>query len=121
MVGCSSNKKVWWICNKNNKHSWETTINARQNCKNGCPYCAADILPMLKPRGVCQFPIENKYVEVTSYNKKNLAHVPGRYFSYLRKIVKKRQFVRDVLKAFFEFIQFVPSKEQIRLVRMNIA
>ena len=29
---CGSNKKAWWICNKN--HSWETTISNRGLKKN---------------------------------------------------------------------------------------
>ena len=33
----SSNKKVWWKCQKN--HEWQTTINSR-NSGVGCPYCS---------------------------------------------------------------------------------
>ena len=37
-----SGKKVWWICNKNNKHQWETSVSKRTsvNEKTGCPYCS---------------------------------------------------------------------------------
>lgn len=66
------------------------------------------------------FPLENKYTEVTSYNKKSLSNSPGRYFCYLRNIVKKRRFVENVLKSKFEFIQFIPTKEQIKTVRENM-
>jgi len=33
----SSNKKVWWLCNKG--HEWEATINNRTYGR-GCPYCS---------------------------------------------------------------------------------
>lgn len=35
---CGSNKKVWWVCSKNNKHKWKTIISDR-NRGCGCPYC----------------------------------------------------------------------------------
>ena len=63
------------------------------------------------------FPNKNKYVEVTSYNEKDLQNLPGRYFHYLRNIVKKRRFVENVLKAKFEFVQFTPTQKQIKKVR----
>lgn len=63
------------------------------------------------------FPNENKYVEITGYNKNVLKNYPGRYFHYLRNIVKKRHFVQNILKAKFEFIQFFPTKEQKQKVR----
>lgn len=63
---------------------------------------------------------ENTYVEVTSYD----SHFRGyykraQYVSYLRKIVKKRRYVRDVLGAKFEFIQFTPTRSQRREVQKN--
>jgi hypothetical protein len=66
------------------------------------------------------FPSENKYVEVTSYNEENLSHIPGRYFKYLRKIVKKRQYVERVLNAKFEFVHFLPTQRQLEQLRDNI-
>ena len=73
--------------------------------------------------GKCRYdfyiPYCNKYIEVTSYSMGGLSSQPGRYFKYLRKIVKKRRFVENVLKAKFEFIQFIPIKKQIQLVREN--
>ena len=59
----------------------------------------------------------NKYVEVTSFSKKSIKNNSGFYFGYLRNIVKKRQFVKNILKAKFEFIQFKPTKKQIKKVR----
>lgn len=37
MVTRSSNKKVWWICDKG--HEWEALISGRHQ-GNGCPHCA---------------------------------------------------------------------------------
>lgn len=37
MVTRSSNKKVWWICEKG--HEWEALISGRHQ-GNGCPHCA---------------------------------------------------------------------------------
>jgi len=65
------------------------------------------------------FPLENKYVEVTSYNKVFRGY-PGRYFKYLRKIVEKRKFVENVLNAKFEFIQLCPTRKQVEEVRKRI-
>ena len=71
--------------------------------------------------GKCRYdfflPLENKYVEVTSYDNNNLGPQHGRYFRYLRNIVKKRRFVQKVLKAKFEFIQFTPTRKQLMEVR----
>jgi len=65
------------------------------------------------------FPKENKYVEVTSFNK-NFHYKHGHYFSYLRKIVKKKRHVENVLKAKFEFIQFQLSGKQLIYTKQNI-
>jgi hypothetical protein len=35
----SSNKKVWWKCEKGNDHQWESSINHRTNDR-GCPICS---------------------------------------------------------------------------------
>lgn len=36
-VTISSNKRIWWICDK--RHEWKTTIAERTSGK-GCPYCS---------------------------------------------------------------------------------
>ena len=36
-VTVNSGKKVWWMCNKNPKHEWESVVNNRAN-GNGCPF-----------------------------------------------------------------------------------
>lgn len=37
-----SGQKVWWLCKKDKKHEWETSISKRTtaNEKTGCPYCS---------------------------------------------------------------------------------
>lgn len=40
-VSVSTNKKVWWICNKD--HEWQATVNHRSNGQ-GCPYCSGNLL-----------------------------------------------------------------------------
>ena len=37
-VGKSSDKKVWWKCDKGDDHEWRTTIAHRSNGRN-CPFC----------------------------------------------------------------------------------
>ncbi|MDC6468157.1 zinc-ribbon domain-containing protein [Flavobacteriaceae bacterium] len=34
-----SNKKYWWVCEKEEEHIWETSPNARSRGQ-GCPYCS---------------------------------------------------------------------------------
>lgn len=145
-VVAGSHKKVWWKCSSN--HEWIASIVKRTNGHN-CPLCdkvilkhgiACDSLPEAiiclnyiengikflhnkryhkdfgKYRYDFYIPQENKYVEVTAFriNSKTV-----NYFTYLRKIVKKKRFVENVLKAKFEFIQFTPTKDQIDKVREN--
>lgn len=37
-ISNKSNKKVWWICNKNKEHKWSARVCDRANGR-GCPYC----------------------------------------------------------------------------------
>jgi len=37
-VSYGSEKKVWWQCDKNEKHIWESSVNQRTSGR-GCPYC----------------------------------------------------------------------------------
>lgn len=39
----SSNKKAWWICDKDSRHEWEASINNRSN-GNGCPVCKNQVI-----------------------------------------------------------------------------
>jgi len=59
---------------------------------------------------------ENKYIEITSFGKNN-NYGRSHYIRYLREIVKKKKFVENVLKAKFEFIQFTPTTQQIKMVK----
>ncbi|MCF7816915.1 MAG: hypothetical protein K9M54_03435 [Kiritimatiellales bacterium] len=36
----NSSVKVWWQCQTNEKHQWETAIRRRAIEGNGCPYCS---------------------------------------------------------------------------------
>lgn len=36
----NSGRKVWWICQKNEKHIWLQSITARTRLGYGCPYCS---------------------------------------------------------------------------------
>jgi hypothetical protein len=38
-ITSGSDKKVWWICSKDNTHKWEASISHRANGRN-CPYCS---------------------------------------------------------------------------------
>ena len=38
----SSNKKVWWLCNKG--HSYEAKVGNRTYLNRGCPYCSGNKL-----------------------------------------------------------------------------
>ena len=38
-VKAGSNKKVWWCCPKDPKHTWETTVFSRTSGA-GCPFCS---------------------------------------------------------------------------------
>jgi len=57
---------------------------------------------------------ENKYVEITSFNK--TVWKRG-WFKYLRRIVEKKRFVIEVLSANFEFISFALDTRQMRFVK----
>ena len=41
-ITAKSNKKVWWKCDKNDDHEWESTISnkTRIDCQLGCPFCS---------------------------------------------------------------------------------
>lgn len=141
----NSNKKVWWECFDG--HEWQATINSRSQ-GNNCPFCqgirlkygvtcssmveAYYYIKMVESgvkfkhnkkypqMGCCRYdfyiPMQNKYLEVTSYNKQRCKW----WFTYLRKIVKKRKHVIEKLMANFQFVNFRLSRSQIRYVRENM-
>ncbi len=38
-ITAGSNKKVWWICSKNNEHEWQSSCANRSQKLSSCPYC----------------------------------------------------------------------------------
>jgi very-short-patch-repair endonuclease len=67
-VVVSSNKKVWWKCDKGDDHEWEATVNSR-NGGNGCPVCSnykivkANCLATFNPGFLKEWhPTKNKYI-----------------------------------------------------------
>ena len=36
----SSNKKLWWKCQKGDDHEWEQIVHHRTSRQNKCPFCA---------------------------------------------------------------------------------
>jgi hypothetical protein len=140
--GC--NKKIWWICPRCNNEFMASANDCRRS-KIGCKSCygvrledgticasmvEAYFYLCYKEMGIkfkhdcCYGGIkkrydfflidENKYVEVTAYNSSYI-----RYISYLRNIVFKKRYVKNILKANFEFIQTNLTIEQIIMVRNN--
>ena len=62
---------------------------------------------------------DNKYIEITGYNKGNYHHVTGKHWiSYLRNIVIKKRYVEKI-GATFEFIQQKKLKKSQRLFVCN--
>jgi very-short-patch-repair endonuclease len=39
-VSYGSKRKVWWICKKNNRHRWATSVCNRTGRNSGCPFCS---------------------------------------------------------------------------------
>ena len=141
-----SGKIVWWKCNVCG-YEWKARIHSRNHGHN-CPnhikiilqngiccdsYVEAYYYLKYKNEGVsfvhhkkygkelgkcvCDFYIksQNKWIEVTSYHKgfKN-------YFSYLRNIVRKRDYVEKKLGDKFEFIPKQLTRKQKRYVVDNM-
>jgi len=59
-------------------------------------------------------PNQNKYVEVTCYDKRFKY-----WFRYLRNIIKKKKYVEKILKAKSEFIQRNLNSDETNRVREN--
>ena len=60
------------------------------------------------------FPSEHLYVEVTSFQSSF-----KKWFSYLRRIVKKKHYVENVLKGKFLFINDHTTAKQVRYINSN--
>lgn len=42
-VTTGSSRKVWWLCPKNELHSWQAVISSRHTGGHGCPYCSGKL------------------------------------------------------------------------------
>ena len=60
-VTISSNKKVWWKCNKGLDHEWPTKISDRQVGK-GCPYCT--LTPQSKQELTITFELKKFFTKI---------------------------------------------------------
>ena len=92
----STNRKVWWKCDKN--HEWQATINSR-NEGRGCPFCAGRVYP--KIRCLENDKIYNTYEEIEqelSAKKKNVSQVvhgkrkstKGFHFEFVEQSIKEK-------------------------------
>ena len=146
MVGYKSNKPVWWICLKGHEWKtkiahrnngsgcpfckkielvdgtiWDSKIEVFVYLwfKNGGIYTVhhgkyGNLGRWKTARYDFLVPHVNTYLEVTSFNSKMKN---GRWFHYLRKIVKKRQYVERVLKARFVFISHDLSRSELDFIQ----
>ncbi|MFZ4795968.1 MAG: zinc-ribbon domain-containing protein [Bacteroidia bacterium] len=73
-----SHEKIWWICDKNDKHEWYSSINQRTS-NFGCPYCAnlktneTNNLKLLYPKLAKEWNYNKNILlpdEVNAYNSK---------------------------------------------------
>ena len=73
-------KKVWWICSKNEHHTWEAVISSRTSKdKTGCPYCKQSKLEK-ECEQACQN-LKIKYeIQKTYEETKNIKHLPYDFF-----------------------------------------
>lgn len=39
-VKSGSNKLVWWLCEKDSRHSWKASVASRAKAGRGCPFCS---------------------------------------------------------------------------------
>ena len=145
-VRFGSTKNVWWKCE--NGHEWKAVISVRNYSGCRCPECSKLVTlkdgtklnsmveafyylkfmsenrvfqydrnyPKSKYRYDFYFPKENLFVEVTSYNKRG----NKKWFSYLRKIVKKKRYVENILFGNFEFIQHEIKNRDLKFVKSKI-
>jgi len=146
-VSAHSKIKIWWKC-KQCKNVWRASVDGR-NSGHGCPNRHKVILSdgskcdslleayvylrfqnnkivfkhngyygiaLGKRRYDFYLPKYNRYVEVTSFSKKNLRIS---WITYLRNIVKKKRYVKNILHANFEFINRSLTKKEIDFVKSN--
>ena len=148
MVNSRYCKKVWWKCKKGHEWEASVNFRIRTsskcsqcrkiNFKDGTSWDSnveAYMYLKFKDRGfkveshkkygfgryMCDFylPQTNTYIEVTSFSKKDSGWAKWLWGSYYKRIIKKKNYVKNVLKAKFKFIQLKLTKDQINLVRKN--
>ena len=142
-----SQKKVWWLCK--NGHETRSAVAGRSSGNGCCDCnkielkdgTICDSLPeayyylKLKNKNIsfdhqvtiglgrcsCDFYIssKNKYIEVTSFHKNATGYGKKIWPIYLKKILKKKNYITKVLKAKFQFIQLKLTPKQIQFVREN--
>ncbi len=64
-VTAGSNKKIWWICDKDNNHEWKTSVSNRTG-KNqrGCPFCV--LTPQSKQELIILFELKTIFKNISS-------------------------------------------------------
>lgn len=138
-----TNDSYWWKCS--NGHSWKTRVSHRANGASGCPYCSkielkdgkcfqslveafwylefkslGEIFECDKKYGKgfgrsrfdFYFPSNNLYIEVTSYDEKW-----KNWRQYEKRIERKREYVENVLKGRFVFVQDALSGNEVERVK----
>lgn len=147
-ISPKSNKQVWWICS--NLHEWRTTPANRSRgdgcpqcnkveLKDGTfldSMAEAYVYIKLKESGFgiecgkkygfgkyrCDFYIQksNTYIEVTGYKENMFFGSIDFWDKYYEKIIMKKKYVEEILKANFRFIKIVLNGTQINIVRRNM-
>jgi DNA-directed RNA polymerase subunit RPC12/RpoP len=142
-ITAHSGRKVWWKCKDG--HEWKSKV-CDMEYSNGCPICSkvelkdgtvwdsfteAYMYLYYKKQNKkfdihgkygntkmiydFYFPSENKYVEVTGYEK------TFKYWDkYHKKILRKKEYVENILMAKFEFVELVLTKKQRREIKMML-
>ena len=69
-ITAHSSKKVWWFCEKDHTHEWETTVKNRTSLGNNCPYHSISISkPEAKWLNLLNISQENRHIRLIIKNK----------------------------------------------------
>jgi hypothetical protein len=142
-ITAHSRRKVWWKCD--NGHEWKSTvcdmeysngcpICSKVELKDGTiwdsfteAYMYLHYKKLNKKFDIhgkygdtkmiydFYFPLENKYVEITGYEK-SFKH----WDKYCKKIERKRGYTENILGAEFEFVELVLTKKQRKEIKMML-
>ena len=138
----SSGKKVWWICKNKHEwaatinhrsHNRSCPYCNKYQMEDGV-FCGSLIEALyylkLKNKNIAFFynkryprhakkirydfyiPMQNKYIEVTTYNPNNKW-----WKKYKKRIDLKKRYVENILKAKFEFISKILTNSEIKYVK----